>query len=414
MSNNDTADLLAQLTLVEAARLLLERMGVSPADLLMEPVESAAQVPTFADYIPRVADAVGHGTRRVYSSYWNQVLNRWGSRSLAEVTALDISQLAEQAKASAIKRRNSRGGRSAAEHMLAALRCLYRHAVADGIITESENPALRVAKPRRLASTRRALPDDRLNELCQVAARTGNDPALDALILRLHIETACRRGGALALTPQDLDVDQCLIQLREKGETVRWQPVSPTLMSHLLAHSDSRGGFGPGQRLLRYANGRPITARRYDYLWRRLGKNLPWVAHQQISVHWLRHTTLTWVERNFGFAVARAYAGHAAGGRDGSATATYVRASLHEVAAALAALTGEAHPLVPASRSNAPGPTGQCAGLTGQHTPELAGHVGLSQSAIADIRKSALVQQSPVGTTRESNPYTHPSIGATG
>ena len=55
-------------------------------------------------------------------------------------------------------------------------------------------------------------------------------------------------------------------------------------------------------------------------------------------------TTLTWVERNCGYATARAYAGHADGG-DGGTTATYVRAGLPEVAAALAALTGEPHPL---------------------------------------------------------------------
>ena len=58
-----------------------------------------------------------------------------------------------------------------------------------------------------------------------------------------------------------------------------------------------------------------------------------------------RHTTLTWVERNFGYAVARAYAGHTEGGSEAGATSTYVRASLAEVAAALAALTGEPHPL---------------------------------------------------------------------
>ena len=133
--------------------------------------------------------------------------------------------------------------------------------------------------------------------------------------------------------------------VREKGGTVRWQPVSPTLMSHLLAHGDSRGGLESDQRLLRYANGRPISSRRYDYLWQRLGRHLPWVATQQISTHWLRHTTLTWVERHFGFAVAHAYAGHTSHCRDGSATATYVRASLSEVATALAALTGEPHPL---------------------------------------------------------------------
>jgi hypothetical protein len=71
---------------------------------------------------------------------------------------------------------------------------------------------------------------------------------------------------------------------------------------------------------------------------------VPWVATQQVSTHWLRHTTLTWVERNFGYAVARAYAGHADGGETG-ATTTYIRASVQEVAAALAAMTGEAHPL---------------------------------------------------------------------
>jgi len=57
------------------------------------------------------------------------------------------------------------------------------------------------------------------------------------------------------------------------------------------------------------------------------------------------HTILTWVERNFGYAVARAYAGHTDSGSDTGATSTYVRASLAEVAAALAALTGEPHPL---------------------------------------------------------------------
>jgi integrase/recombinase XerC len=59
----------------------------------------------------------------------------------------------------------------------------------------------------------------------------------------------------------------------------------------------------------------------------------------------IRHTTLTWVEQNFGYAVARAYAGHTDSGSETGATATYVRANLAEVAAALVALTGEPHPL---------------------------------------------------------------------
>jgi integrase/recombinase XerC len=239
-------------------------------------------------------------------------------------------------------RRNSRGGRSATEHLIAALRCLYRHAVADNLITEENNPAARVAKPRRLPSTRRAITDNRLTELFTTAAGTGNDPELDTLILRLHTETACRRGGALALRPCDLDVNQSLALLREKGDTTRWQPVSPTLMRHLLDHADTRGA-DQGARLLRYRNGRQITARRYDYLWIRIRRELPWAAAQQVNAHWLRHTTLTWVERRFGYAVARAYAGHTDSGNAGT-TATYIRADIHEVATALAALTGEPHP----------------------------------------------------------------------
>ena len=40
---------------------------------------------------------------------------------------------------------------------------------------------------------------------------------------------------------------------------------------------------------LRYADGRPITSRRYDHLWCRIGRHLPWVATQGISTHWIRH-----------------------------------------------------------------------------------------------------------------------------
>jgi integrase/recombinase XerC len=334
---------------IAAARLLLQKMGIDPADLLQGPAASP-DIPTFADYIPRVSQAVSPGTRRVYGTYWNRAVEAWGPRLITSVSPLEISQLSEAIKANVVPRRNARGGRGAAEHLIGALRCMYRHVVADGFLSEAENPAARVPKPRRLPSARMALPDERLSEITAVAASTGNDPALDSLIIRLHTETACRRGGALSLTTEDLDPGQCLIRLHEKGGTERWQPVSPTLMTHLRAHSDSRGRLDSGDRLLRYATGKPITARRYDYLWDRLGEHLPWVKTQQVSTHWIRHTILTWVERRFGFAVAQAYAGHqeaARGARAMSSTGTYVRAGLPEVATALAVLTGEPHPLAP-------------------------------------------------------------------
>jgi integrase/recombinase XerC len=327
---------------LDAARLLLARMGISPADLL-----SGATVrppaPTFAEYVPIVAKSVSDSSRRACGSYWKKIVDQWGERRLDEPTPSGVKQLGEYIRATVLVRSNSRGGTSAVENFITALRCLYSQAVDDRLISEADNPASKVDKPRRLKSTRHAVPDARLAEINQVAATTGDDPALDTLLLRLHIETACRRGGALALRPIDLDPVQCRILLREKGETQRWQPVSPTLMAHLQLHGRERQA-PPNGRLLRKRNDKPITHRRYDYLWERLSRYLPWVASQQISTHWLRHTTVTWVERNFGFAVARAYAGHA--DPDSKATTTtYVQAELHEVVLALAALTGEPHPL---------------------------------------------------------------------
>ena len=337
---------------VDAAMLVLERMGLTPADLLAAP-PARPPAPTFAEYIPVVSALVSDGCRRAYGSYWNRVVGQWGSRRIDEPTPSEIRQLVQHVRANVVPRRNSRGGRSTAEHLIAALRCMYKHAEEDGLIDPAGNPARKVDKPRRLPSTRRAVAGKRLAEINHTAASTGDDPELDTLLLRLHTETACRRGGALALRPQDLDPEQCLILLREKGETVRWQPVSPTLMAALLGHAAERHAPPDGQ-LLRYRNGRRITSRRYDHLWERLGRSLPWVRAQQISSHWLRNPLPT--SCNFGFAVAEAYAGHEDNGRGARAMATYVRAGLPEVATALAALTGEPHPLASKDPARTDGP----------------------------------------------------------
>jgi integrase/recombinase XerC len=144
-----------------AVRLMLSRLGISPTDLLDPMIRS--DVPTFADYTPVVATAVSDACRRAYTSYRNRIVERWGDRRLAEPTPSDIKQLAEQVRVNVVRRRNSRGGRSAMDHLITALRCLYRRAIAEAGIAE----------------------------INRVAATTGNDPELDWLLLRLHIETAC-------------------------------------------------------------------------------------------------------------------------------------------------------------------------------------------------------------------------------
>ena len=329
-----------------AVRRLLTELGLSLEDLQ----QTDQPTPTIAEYLPRVIEASGNGARHTYGSYWTRIVATLGERRLDEVTATDIEALIQQTISDRVRRRSDRGGSSTREHLLRAMRAIYSRAEADNLVSNGRNPAARVPKPQRPETTRRALSPDELAAINAAVASSGNDTALDCLLIRLHIETACRRGGAIALREIDLDPEWDLIRLEEKRDAVRWQPVSPGLMQALLQHRAERGSGQPTTRqLLRYQDGTPLTTRRYDNLWKRVGTRLPWVAAQGISTHWLRHTTLTWVERRYGYGVARAYGGHLDG--RGPATTTYIRATLHEIAIALAALSGEDHPC-----ANAPSP----------------------------------------------------------
>jgi len=256
-----------------------------------------------------------------------------------------LKTLANEVQLRAAKRPGARDGQSAKATFIDATKSLYRSAVADQIIAESRNPSATLRKPQRPKNLRRALTCRQLVEINEIAASTGTDPALDSLLLRLHTETACRRGGALALRPCDVNIEVCTVRLREKGGTIRDQPVSPTLARGLLRHAEERSAhLDEYGQLLRHHNGEPIRYARYETLWKRLGGHLPWLHTMGITAHWIRYTTLTWVERNYGYAVAATFAGHAAGYQTGS-TLTYVAATIEELAIAVASLTGEPHPL---------------------------------------------------------------------
>ena len=87
-----------------------------------------------------MAALVSDGCRKAYGSYWNRVTEQWGSRGIDEPTPSEIRQLVQHVRANVVPRRNSRGGRSVAEHLIAALRCMYKHAEEDGLIDPADNP----------------------------------------------------------------------------------------------------------------------------------------------------------------------------------------------------------------------------------------------------------------------------------
>ena len=330
-----------------AARLMLEKLGVDPADLLGAPAEPV-YIPTFAEFLPRVRRATSAGSLKAYGPYWNRLEEKWPHRRITEPTHIELMEFAEELKANRVQRRNGRHGDGVVENFVGAVRKLYRMARDEQLLSEHQDPSRNLKKPDRPQSLRRPLEHNRLQQLGEVAGSTGDDPELDQIIIRLHQETACRRGGALALRPMDLDEEQLLIRLTEKGGSDRWQPVSRTLMTGLLQLAKSRNAPWDG-RLLRYKDGTPITYRRYDHLFARLGQHLSWVLRENVSAHWIRHTILRWVERTFGYPIARKYGGHERKQRGGQekigTTIVYVTATLEEIAAALSVLTGEIHPL---------------------------------------------------------------------
>nr|WP_221381990.1 site-specific integrase [Actinoplanes polyasparticus] len=232
-------------------------------------------MPTVIEYVARVEAAAGPGAHRTYGNHWRRMAAVWGDRPLDDIRATDVEAFKHDA-ARAVPRRNGRGGRHAGEDAVAAARALFNRAIADGYLPAEASPAHRVAKPRRLPSPRRALTASKLAEIHTVVRTSGNDTALDALLLRLHTETACRRGGALALRLCDLDAVCALIRLREKGGTLRWQPVSLDLADYLLDHAQTRGAHQPEDQMLRYRNGRPLTTREaHVLLARALGDQRP-------------------------------------------------------------------------------------------------------------------------------------------
>lgn len=307
---------------------------------------------TFDEFIPHILAAEPDGQGQCYGAYWRLLLTEWGPRRLADPTPTEILQLMNRYKAGAVVRSNWRGGSAATRNLLHGIRRLYRLAELDGLIAPAANPAAKVPMPPKLQSTRHALTPHQVAELGRVAVETCDDPELDALIVRLHIETACRREAALKLRVDDLSVDDSTVLLHHKGGVAAWHPITRLLMSRLLDHVAHRGaGFAPARhQVLRTRHGKPITDRRYDNLHNRFHHHLAWAEAKGVTVHWLRHTTLTYVERHFGEAIARRYAAHKNPGL--SATPIYATASLSECAEALTAVTGQPHPLARNSPAN--------------------------------------------------------------
>lgn len=295
---------------------------------------------SIAEYTKVARSLVTPGTLRGYGTYWNEMDEQFGDRDLASIRPTELQ---------AVVAGMSDRGKSAQEHYVAAARCLWAFAVKDDLVTN--NPALKVAKPTRSESNRRSLTNEELDDLWKVARFTGSDPDLDTLLIRFHLETGGRRGGAINALISKMDTEQQIVLLKEKARKDRWQPISKSLLDALELHIASRGGSSTSS-LFRYQDGSPLTRKRYETLFGRLKSRHSWAKSLGVSAHWLRHTAITMVEQTSSYAIAQKFAGHA--GR--TPTDTYVTVTLSDVARAVEIITGEEHPMATKAR---PSPFGE-------------------------------------------------------
>jgi integrase len=311
-----------------------------------------------------------------------------GERALASLRLSDWEKLGRWAQLRAQKRaavRNSKrgkegratfahDGRHSLEHLRNAISKLYKLALGDDVSGIRRNLALELEVKDRPETEARAYSREQLDELWQALFTSGsNDVELDMGLVWFLLETGGRRGASVKMIVGDLLLSAGRVRLYEKFGKPNEQPISHALMVFLLSHALRRGdvvaqmpaGMGAGevcvddvfsgrvrlrtdvpvfyyQPQVRMVDGEevavphPLTVKRFESLWNRLKRELPWLDEIHGRPHDLRKTMGTFVERAYGHAVAQRWLRH---GKNNT-TDLYTRAGVDEVEQAHRWLTG--------------------------------------------------------------------------
>ena len=290
--------------------------------------------PTHSEFVEAVEVACPPASLRTYQTTFRRLDAAFGVLRLDAVRTADLEQLAAGIRRAA-QARGHEDGSGAVRGFIHGSRFFYRTAMRHGHLVA--NPAMELTMPPRRRNARRALTEAELADVWTVVGGTGHDPVLDLLLLDLHRETAARRGGAIGLRLRDIDPVRGSFLVREKGGHQREVPASGDLLRRVLSLAHARGARAPDDPALRFRDGSPVSRRRYNSIFDRVQRRLPWAANLGVSIHWLRHTTLTDVSNAAGPRIAAAYAGHL----DRSVTDIYTTPSFEDLRAAHTLIFGE-------------------------------------------------------------------------
>jgi site-specific recombinase XerC len=252
---------------------------------------------------------------------------------------------------------DGRGGR---EQFIQACRWMW------GWLEEKDkvrrNVATKVKLPARQEAGARSLDAEEFVEIYSVAVTTGQDPALDGLLLRHLLVQGVRRGGALDNTAGGLDVANTAIKYwDQKRKQWRSRPTTRTHMQDLLTHALVRGpraaappdapeelrrtgipAIADNDALFYHPpvdeydkNGyflrrttHPITRKRFESLFTRIRRHLPWADRRGLRPHDVRHTSGRLIYKASDQQMARLHLAH----DSGSTTDHYLKEHLDELA----------------------------------------------------------------------------------
>jgi integrase len=278
----------------------------------------------------------------------------------AERRGLQRAVARNVARAAAGRTLDTGDGRGAKEQLIQASRWMFTWLLDQELATK--NPAAKVKLPPRQVATARSLDPDEFVEVFGVAITTGQDPALDGLILRHLLIQGVRRGGLLQLSCGGLLVDELLLKYYDKKKKQwRTRPTTRAHMADLLAHAIARGPRQPappganeterrtgvpaltatspvfyakptdtfdenGFFVSRVAH--PITRKRPESLFKRIRRHLPWTERRELRPHDIRHTSGRMIYKAADDQMAKLHLAH----DGGSTTDHYIREHLEELA----------------------------------------------------------------------------------
>jgi len=312
-------------------RAVVEALGLSPEELrgLAGALESGQRIVSVREVAATHLATLPRHHR--YAKSLNRVILWAGDDNAAAVRAADVADWALRAGTEARADPKARHGVGAQEAMVLATRAAFAGAIDCGLVRH--NPAGQVALPDRPPSRRSALSADQLEQAHFALLAHSRDPELDDLVFGFLRETGCRRQGAIRLSDDDLAPASRAVRLVEKYAKQRWVPVSAHLVSRLVSHTALR--HDSCSLVLHRQDGGHLNDKWFEGFARRI-QNLAWAGELGVSAHWIRHTTITDIERIAGVRVAAAYAGHADG--NFGVTGTYTKASPEELRLAHARL----------------------------------------------------------------------------